>query len=497
MHKLKQLSASSFLRLLFAAFTFAFFCSAFIAPDRAEMFTGLRRIMTESSKVSTNYFDNGGYAGTFLNAGLVCLVLTALYSLPKVKVNATSCLAFLLTAGFCFWGVNILNLWFGFLGVLLYCLVKRENPANQINAMVFTTGICPLFTDLMIRYPHADVVGFRWQGILLAIAVGLFIGFCLPAGLVHSPKMHKGYDLYSAAVPVGLTAFFVRALLYQALGGTLPGGASTDLGVSSWNVANVFCFGVFGLCIVGALVLGCRPKDYWRLLRDPGYSVDFSQKYGNAAFLMNVGVYGLFIVLYYNLIGATFNAVTFGCIFCMLACCCSGSPAMSGPSWWAMLPRRSSASGSVSARPIRRPSTRRPSSSASALQTAFRRSPAAMAGSSASSPVCCTSRSSRACPCCTAASACITAASRRRSCACSSSRSSSTSSARRRSAGWRRQSARQIPNNADGPPGITPSGLYHWGVVGERRPRRPVPHCRLVPAAVKTARTNCVCSGGQ
>lgn len=158
MHKLKQLSVSSFLRLLFAAFTFAFFCSAFIAPDRAEMFTGLRRIMTESSKVSTNYFDNGGYAGTFLNAGLVCLVLTALYSLPKVKVNATSCLAFLLTAGFCFWGVNILNLWFGFLGVLLYCLVKRENPANQINAMVFTTGICPLFTDLMIRYPHADVV---------------------------------------------------------------------------------------------------------------------------------------------------------------------------------------------------------------------------------------------------------------------------------------------------------------------------------------------------
>ena len=177
--------------------------------------------------------------------------------------------------------------------------------------------------------PDWLVIVGNYVGLLLlggmVIAIGLFIGFCLPAGLAHSPKMHKGYDLYSAAVPVGLTAFFVRALLYQALGGTLPGGASTDLGVSSWNVANVFCFGVFGLCIVGALVLGCRPKDYWRLLRDPGYSVDFSQKYGNAAFLMNVGIYGLFIVLYYNLVGATFNAVTFGCIFCMLACCCSGS----------------------------------------------------------------------------------------------------------------------------------------------------------------------------
>ena len=60
-------------------------------------------------------------------------------------------------------------------------------------------------------------------------------------------------------------------------------------------------------------------------MRDPAHGVDFSKKFGKAAMLMNVGLYGLFIVLYYNIIGATFNAVTFGCIFCMLACCNSGS----------------------------------------------------------------------------------------------------------------------------------------------------------------------------
>lgn len=170
MHKLKQLSASSFLRLLFAAFTFAFLCSAFIAPDRAEMFTGLRRIMTESSKVSTNYFDNGGYAGTFLNAGPRLPRPHGPLQPPEGQGQRHVVPRLSADGRVCFWGVNILNLWFGFLGVLLYCLVKRENPANQINAMVFTTGICPLFTDLMIRYPHADVVGFRWQGILLAVA---------------------------------------------------------------------------------------------------------------------------------------------------------------------------------------------------------------------------------------------------------------------------------------------------------------------------------------
>lgn len=324
MNRIKQLSASNFLKLLFAAFTVAFLGSALIVPDRAEMFRGLGRLVTESSKVSTNYFSNAGYAATFLNAGLVCMVMTLLYCLPGAKANGVSCMAFLLTAGFSFWGINVLNIWFGFLGVLLYCLVKRESPAAHVNTMLFTTGLAPLITDLMIRYPNMEVVGFRWQGVLLALGVGLVIGFFLPAGMAHSPKVHKGFDLYSAALPIGMVAFFLRALLYQVLGGALP-DATTDLGVSSWNVANVFCFGVFGLCIVGAILLGCRPKDYWALLKDSGYGVDFTQKYGNAVSLMNVGVYGLFIVLYYNLAGATFNAVTFGCIFCMLACCCAGS----------------------------------------------------------------------------------------------------------------------------------------------------------------------------
>lgn len=88
---------------------------------------------------------------------------------------------------------------------------------------------------------------------------------------------------------------------------------------------NIFCFVVFGLCIVFALLMGCKPGAFWNLLRDPAHGVDFSKKFGKAAMLMNVGLYGLFIVLYYNIIGATFNAVTFGCIFCMLACCNSGS----------------------------------------------------------------------------------------------------------------------------------------------------------------------------
>lgn len=325
MTKLKKMEESGFLKLVFALFTLAFLIAAVAMPDRGTMLDGFVNIQKLTCKVSTNNFDNGGYAGAFLNAGVVCLILTVLYCLPKVKANAVSFLAFVLTAGFTFWGINAVNLWFGFLGVLLYCAVKRVSPASQVNAMLFTTGLAPLISDLLLRYPNAEAVGFHWAGLLLALGVGVFIGFLLPFGLGHSPKMHKGFSLYNAAVPLGLTAFFLRAVLYKVLGVAVPGGATTSLDVASWPIANIFCFVLFGLCIVLALVLGATPKSYWALLKDSGYGVDYSQKYGNAASLMNVGVYGLFIVLYYNAIGATFNAVTFGCIFCMLSCACSGS----------------------------------------------------------------------------------------------------------------------------------------------------------------------------
>ena len=325
MKKRNDLSTSGFLKLLFGFFTLAFLVTAVILPDRGQMFDGLWRIISQTAKVSTNYFDYGGYAGAFLNAALVCLICTALYFLPGAKATGTSVIAFLLTAGFAFWGINVLNIWFGFLGVLLYCLVKGVRPGSQVNAMLFTSGLAPLISDLLLRYPNADAVGFSWTGLALAVGVGLVIGFFLPAGLANAKNFHQGYSIYSAAVPIGLTAFFLNAFLYKVLGGTLPGGATTDLEVASWNVCNVFCFVVFGLCIAAALLMGCKPRDYWALLKDAGYGTDFPQQYGSAAALMNVGVFGLFIVLYYNLIGATFNAVTFGCIFCMLSTCCSGS----------------------------------------------------------------------------------------------------------------------------------------------------------------------------
>ena len=329
MKKIKNLSEGGFLKLFFGFFAACFLIAAVCMPDRATMFSGLWKILSQPSKISANYFAMGGYAATFLNMGLVGAICLLLFVLCKGTPNNVSTLAVILTVGFGSWGINVLNIWPTILGVVIYGLVKKEKMGGLVNAMLFSTGIAPLITDLLIRYPHAEVVGFNLPGLGMALFVGFLIGFFLPAGLAHSPKVHKGFDLYSAALPIGMTAFLLNATLFKTFGVALPKALSdvesASMQVASQSISNIFCLCVFGLCVVFALVLGCKPRDYWRLLTDPALVTNFSTTYGNATFLMNVGVFGLFILGYYNLIGATFNGITFGIIFCMLATCNSGS----------------------------------------------------------------------------------------------------------------------------------------------------------------------------
>ena len=326
MKKIKNLSEGSFLKLLFAFLTAAFLIAAVCMPDRNIIFSGFWKILITPCKVTTNYFSVGGFAATFLNMGLVGLLSLLLFIVFKGTPNNASTLAFLLTVGFGSWGINVLNILPTMLGVVIYALVKKEKLGSLVNAMLFSTGIAPLITELLVRYPGTEVIGFNWLGLGLTLLVGFIIGFFLPAGLAHSPKVHKGFDLYSAALPIGMTAFFLNAALYKTMGldvNALP--LLSDMSVASRSTVNIFCCVVFGACVVFAFILGCKPKDYWKLLTDPALVNNFSSTYGNATFLMNMGVFGLFILGYYNLIDAPFNGVTFGIIFCMLATCNSGS----------------------------------------------------------------------------------------------------------------------------------------------------------------------------
>ena len=323
MKKIKNMSESSFLKLFFAFVSVAFLVAALFMPDRSTMLSGFWQILSQPCKITTNFFSVGGYTATFLNMGLVALIMVVLFHVTKTKVNNVSTLAFLLTLGFCSWGIHVINMWFTMLGVVVANLIKKEKFYANVNAMLFTTGVAPVISDLLLRYPHAEAIGFNVLGFVLAVVAGIIVGIIVSAGLPHSPNVHKGFNLLSAALPVGVSLTLINGMFYKVMGVELPTSIG-DMAVASQSIVNIFCIALFGLFVLAALAMGAG-KDYWELLKNPNQVNNVSGTLGNGVLLMNAGVYGLFILVYYNLIGAPFNGVTFGLIFCMLCTCNSGS----------------------------------------------------------------------------------------------------------------------------------------------------------------------------
>ena len=324
MRNVKHLSERAFLKRFFFFFSSAFLIAAFFMPDRADMIPGLIRIIKNPTLSSTNAFSIGGYAATFLNMGLLGLICSVLYCIPGNKPNHEAVLVTLLTIGFGSWGIHILNIWPTMMGVVVYCLVRKKPLGNYTNLMMLTTGLAPFISEILVRYPYDYVVEISLPRVLLAFAVGIPAGFTIPAGLRNASKVHRGLTIYSAALPVGMAAFLMQSVLYRVMGVEIPASVS-DLHVASPVIVNTFCCILFGAIVLAARILGCRPKQYLRLLLDPELVTNFSATYGNEVMLMNTGIFGFFILGYYNLIGAEFNGVTFGVIFCMLCTCNAGS----------------------------------------------------------------------------------------------------------------------------------------------------------------------------
>ena len=327
---IRRMETGRLLRILMCACTAAFLIAAFFAPDRDQMFSGLYRICTFPAQLTKDYFkpEIGSISGTMLNYALVGAVCCALMFLPEAQVNGGTVLGYFLTVGFCSYGMNILNIWPLMLGVAVYARIKRQPFGRLLNFYMFSTAVSPIITQVLFYYPvMGDAPRLTGLGVFLALLIGVVVGCCMPSLCAHSPAFHKGYDLYNAGPAAGFLCFMIYAVLYKTLGVEAPAITAT-LGEGNRLFVNAFCAILFALFVICGLILNGGPGDYGRLFMDTGYKSDFTAKYSTGACVMNIGVYGLFILLYYNLIGATFTGTTMGAVFCMLCCCCNGATPM-------------------------------------------------------------------------------------------------------------------------------------------------------------------------
>lgn len=322
----RRTDAQTVYRALFCAFTLAFLIAGVLAPDLPEMIPGFVRLCTVPAQLTRDYFAPhlGSVSGAMLNCFFVGAACTALTFLPGAVVTGGTVLGYFLTVCFGTFGINIMNILPLMFGVFVYARIHREPFAKHINMAMFATGVSPIITHVLFFYPVlGGEPGPTPASVALALFIGVAFGCALPPVCAHSMNFHKGYDLFNAGPAVGFLCFVIFAVLHRTVGVDTP-AIGADLGDGQPLFVNAFCLTTFGLIAACGLWLNGGFKGYGGMFMDPGFRTDFTAKYPPGLNLLNIGLHGLLMVGWYNLIGAKFTGPTMGVIIAMLCCCSMG-----------------------------------------------------------------------------------------------------------------------------------------------------------------------------
>ncbi|MBQ7308902.1 MAG: DUF1576 domain-containing protein [Clostridia bacterium] len=303
---------------LFALFlSLSFFAAVPVAlaytGEYANFWDNFIRILTSPSKLVTDYFNLGCLASTFFNAGLCGLACNFIILISKTKANSTTFAAYLLVIAHCFYGLNFLNMWPPFVGVLIYCFITKHPVRKNLHVTMFSTALAPFISDLLFRYTvgqfHLGKIELNIVGIILSIVFGTAAGFIVPALLPGTTAMHRGYNMYKAGLAIGIFGIFIHALFYRTLGFDSPDVVVRENPVyESFGNSYLLFMDIFFLIIFSAAILlgffmnGRTFHGYSKLLRCAGYGLDFADKFGLPVCFINFGFYGMLILAYLNLI---------------------------------------------------------------------------------------------------------------------------------------------------------------------------------------------------
>lgn len=271
------------------------------------LFQGLWTLLSHEDVLITDYVALCGIGPAFVNAGLVTLIAVGIFYLVGETPNGSTLVTISLMAGFSLFGKNILNIWPILFGTALYALWRREPFSKYVNVAMLGTSLAP-----MVSFMGCDVS--PWLGAV----VGLLIGFLIAPVSEYAFRIQNGMNLYSTGFACGLVAM-IFVPIFKALG---LNPASHLI----WSAGNNLTFGIFlaAVCII-LIVAGLIPnprttlRGYWRLLQSSGRAPsDYLRVFGHGPVLVNMGVNGLFAMVYILVTGGDLNGPTLGGIFTIM-----------------------------------------------------------------------------------------------------------------------------------------------------------------------------------
>ena len=314
---------------------------AVIYTKEWNFFDNLLDILLSPCPLVTDYFALGGLGSTLFNAAVCGLFANLVIYVSRLHANATTLAGYLLIVAHCFYGLNFLNMWPPFVGVLLYCIVMKKKVSENIHIAFFATALAPFVSEVLFRYSvgkfDPNVTQINWIGITIATVCGIAVGFVVLPLLPGTTAMHRGYNLYKAGLAIGILGIFIYAFMYNTLGIDTPSAMVIDnptyyaMPYGYRGFMNVFFIILFVFTFLfGFILKRGHIGDYARLLKCTGKGTDYTDKFGMPICMINIAVYGMAILAYLNIVfvlpeffdilpsGVGFTGATVGVVFAAL-----------------------------------------------------------------------------------------------------------------------------------------------------------------------------------
>ncbi|MGL5540843.1 MAG: DUF1576 domain-containing protein [Erysipelotrichaceae bacterium] len=247
-----------------------------------------------------------GLGGSFVNTGLIVLLLLAILRFFKSELNGIDIAGLLTVFGFAFFGKTLFTIWPPFIGVLLMAAIEKKRMKDVLPIAMFATAAAPAVAVFINSFSFAG-----WSSLLIATLIGIGIGMATLHMSGYVKKLHDSLILYNVGFTLGFVLIFVFSLA-KAFGLNLSKHDGVILNSVQWELILLLIL-IFGLLMIYGL---------WEAHSDEHFSVlktketcDYVVRFGYGETLFNVGFLGLFSTLYVLAMGGTINGPVMAGIF--------------------------------------------------------------------------------------------------------------------------------------------------------------------------------------
>ena len=283
---------------------------AFVIESPQSLVSGMMTILVSPSQLFTDYMEIASVGSTLLNVAIMLGISIYSYKKLEIPLNGTVIGSLGMLAGFSFFGKNLFNSIPFMIGVWIYTKVTKQNYRNYVIVGLFGSALGPLISFIAF----SGVLPQGWS-VLIAYALGIFIGFILPQLSTQFLGFHQGFSLYNVGFTAGIIGMvvlgFMNAFGIEVETRTL---ASTQSPLILYQLLIGFCV----ILIVTSFYLHFKKKEKYHfklLLKLSGrLPSDFVEITNLATVTLNMSIIGFILLGYVLMNGGQLNGPIVGSI---------------------------------------------------------------------------------------------------------------------------------------------------------------------------------------